>query len=102
MIFQRLTYKRTFMYDLVTVSTFMNNVFTVIHTERDDAAPAPASKATKTPKNEPRSQTVFVFSMCQCLKAHDNHIIMIIIFNLSKCVFFLVVLKRTISLQNWH
>ena len=65
------------MHNLVTVSTFMNNVFTVIHTERDDAAPAPASKATKTPKNEPRSQTVFVFSMSQCLKTHEIHIVMI-------------------------
>ena len=67
------------MYDLVTVPTFMNNVFTVIHTERDNAAPAPTSKATKTPKNEPCSQTVFVFSMSQCLKTHENHIFMIIL-----------------------
>ena len=67
------------MNDLVTVSTFMNDVFTVIHTERDNAAPAPASKATKTPKNEPRPQTVFVFSMSQCLKTHENHIFMIML-----------------------
>ena len=79
MILQDLAYKRSFMHDLVTVATFMNNVFTVIHTERDEAASAPACEATKAPKNEPRSKTVFVFSMCQCLKTHENHIIMIIL-----------------------